>query len=183
MRISADYQQYSVDSLFAHEKYDKETFENDIALMKVRETFEFSESFRAICLPGLSEFPVPSSGIAVGYGSTDKDLDYSDSLRQVQLPIVSQEDCFDSDFDFYERHLFRGNFCAGEVGKQKGVCSGDSGSGFYVRVNNNWYLQGITSNTKRADSMLNPTCNYASYAIFTNVTFYADWIGEKLTNF
>lgn len=125
--LSAAYQQYSVASLIAHDKYDKESFENDIALMKVKETFVFTESFRAICFFGSNELPVASSGVAVGYGSTDKSLYYSDTLRQVQMPIVSQEDCLDSDYHFYEKHLFRGNFCAGEVGVQKGVCSGDSG--------------------------------------------------------
>lgn len=159
--------------MIVHERYNKETFENDITLMKVKETIDRSENFRAICFSGLNELPIaPSLGIAVGYGSTDKNLYYSDVLRQVQIQIISQEECLDSDHHFYEKHLFRGNFCAGEVGVQKGVCSGDSGGGFYVRVNNNWYLQGITSNTKRDDSMINPTCNYASFAIFTNVTYY-----------
>lgn len=124
--MSAAYEQYGVASLIVHESYDKESFENDIALMKVQESFTFTESFRAICF--LGELPAaPQSGFAVGYGSTDRNLHYSDVLRQVQISIVSQEDCLDSDYHFYEKHLFRGNFCAGEVGVQKGVCSGDSG--------------------------------------------------------
>lgn len=49
---------------------------------------------------------------------------------------------------------------------------GDSGGGFYVRIGSNWYLQGITSNTKLSDNPINPTCNFASYAVFTNVSFY-----------
>ena len=127
IRLSAAYQQYAVNLLIVHENYDKESFENDIALMKVKETFTLSENFRAICFYELNNLPVASSGIAVGYGSTDQDLNYSDVLRQVEISVVSQEDCLDSDYHFFEKHLFRGNFCAGNVGVQKGVCSGDSG--------------------------------------------------------
>lgn len=53
---------------------------------------------------------------------------------------------------------------------------GDSGGGFYVRIGRNWYLQGLTSNTKISDNPVNPTCNFASYAVFTNVSYYQ---GEK----
>lgn len=55
-----------------------------------------------------------------------------------------------------------------------------SGGGFYVRINHNWYLQGITSNTKLSSNPQNPTCNFASYAVFTNVTFYTGKHEESL---
>jgi hypothetical protein len=57
------------------------------------------------------------------------------------------------------------------------------GGGFYVRINNNWFLQGITSNTKQSKSLLNPTCNYAAFALFTNVTFYNGKRIDFLLNF
>jgi hypothetical protein len=62
----------------------------------------------------------------VGYGSTDKTKEsvHSDVLRQVDMPIVDQEECFDSDFEFFNKHLFPGNFCAGQINVMKGVSLG-----------------------------------------------------------
>lgn len=126
-RLSAAFTSYKIKTLIVHELYDKETFENDIAMMKLKETLRFSDNFRAICFSELVELPEASSGTAVGYGSTDKSTGHSDVLRQVEIPIVSKEDCLDSDMNFFGKHLFPGNFCAGELGVQRGVCSGDSG--------------------------------------------------------
>lgn len=204
-RLSSSYKQYTVSSLIVHERYSKESFENDLALIKLKETLILSENFRSICFSQLGSLPQASRGIAVGYGSTDKQNEYSDILRQAEMPIVDQEECLDSDPSFFRSFLFPGNFCAGEIGQTKGVCSGDSGKysfargqksfvlicghlggGFYVRVNNNWYLQGLTSNTKESKNALNPTCNHASYALFTNVTFYAGnpyYSNEKIPKF
>lgn len=126
-RLSAAYKPYKIKTLIVHDKYNRESFENDIALLKLKETLSFSESFRAICFSQLVELPEASSGIAVGYGSTEKSTGHSDILHQVEIPIVDQEDCLDSDSNFFRKHLFPGNFCAGQIGVQRGVCSGDSG--------------------------------------------------------
>jgi predicted Ser/Thr protein kinase len=95
-------------------------------LLKIRESLDFTGDTRSICFTDMAELPQAASGIAVGYGSTDdsKQNKYSDVLRQVDMPIVSQEECFDSDPDYFGRHLFEGNFCSGEIGVMKGVCSG-----------------------------------------------------------
>lgn len=126
-RLSANFKQFSVQTLIVHEDYNKETYEHDIALMKLKEILIFSENFRAICYSELSTLPKAATGVAVGYGSTDKVQDHSDSLRQVEIPVVESEECRDSDLHFFNKYLFRGNFCAGEIGVLKGVCSGDSG--------------------------------------------------------
>lgn len=125
--LSASFKSFSVKSLLIHEKYDTETFENDIALMKIKEILTLGQSFRAICFAQLVELPQASVGTAVGYGSTDKSKEHSDALRQVDIPIVGEEDCYDSDPDFFGKYKFDGNFCAGELNVMKGVCAGDSG--------------------------------------------------------
>ena len=47
-----------------------------------------------------------------------------------------------------------------------------SGGGMYVENDGLWFLKGITSNTKQNVKAVTPTCNDASYAIFTNVHKY-----------
>lgn len=124
--LSSFNKQYSVSTVIVHEDYSKEKFENDIALLKFKESLILSQNFRSICFSQLGSLPQASRGIAVGYGSTDKQNYHSDVLKQAEMPIVEQEDCLDSDPSFFRTFLFPGNFCAGEIGVTRGVCSGDS---------------------------------------------------------
>lgn len=121
--ISTSYKQYNVKTLILHERYSQTTFEHDIALMKLKETLDLLDNFRAICFSQLGSLPQASVGVAVGYGSTDKSKEtvHSEVLRQADMPIVDKETCFDSDFEFFSKHLFPGNFCAGQLNVLKGV--------------------------------------------------------------
>lgn len=126
--IAKSHKQYNVNALVTHEDYSQKTFEHDIALVKLKETLSLTDEFRAICYSQLANLPkVPPFGTAIGYGSTVKSVSYSDVLRQAEMPIVENEECLDTDQEYYNKHLFSGNFCAGELGKESGVCSGDSG--------------------------------------------------------
>lgn len=168
--LSSSSHQFNIFKSNVHEHFDHETFENDIALLMLESKITFTTKVQAICLPNVG-LKNAGTGTVVGFGSTDASTVHSNILREVDIPIVEKSFCFDSDPDFFGRHLFDGNFCAGEVGVQRGVCQGDSGGGFYI-CDNLWFLKGITSNTKQNTQANNPTCNEASYAIFTEVNKY-----------
>lgn len=123
--LSSSSHQFNIYKSNVHEKYDHQTFENDIAMLMLESKIEFTTKVQAICLPQL-ELPNEGIAIVVGFGSTEKSTDHSNVLREVEIPIVGHEVCLDSDGDFFSRHLFNTNFCAGQVGVQKGVCQGDS---------------------------------------------------------
>lgn len=169
--LSTSSLQFNVFKSNVHENYDHESYENDIALLMLESKITFTTKVQSICVPQ-SFLPDEGVGTVVGFGSTEKSLAISKVLREVEIPLVSQEVCLDSDADFFKSHLFPGNFCAGQRSVQMGVCSGDSGGGLYVRKDNLWFLKGITSNTKQNIEAANPTCNQASYAIFTDVYKY-----------
>lgn len=124
--LSSSSLQFNIYKSMVHHNYNYETFENDIALLMLESKISFSTKLQAICLPtiGLKNEGI---GIVVGFGSTDQSTDHSKVLREAEMPIVSQDVCLDSDLDFFDKHLFDGNFCAGKIGVQVGVCSGDSG--------------------------------------------------------
>jgi secreted trypsin-like serine protease len=124
--LSSSSHQFNVFKSSVHEKYNHQTFENDIALLLLESKIEFTTRVQAICLPQV-EIPNQGIGTVVGFGSTDKSTDHSNVLREAEIPIVSHEVCLDSDPSFFSKHLFLTNFCAGKIGVQKGVCQGDSG--------------------------------------------------------
>lgn len=124
--LSETSQQLNVFKLNVHENYQHESFENDIALLQLQSKITFSTKVQAICLPQLG-LVNEGIGTVVGFGSTGSSIDHSKVLREVEISIVSNEVCHDSDPYYFEQRLFDGNFCAGEIGLQKGVCQGDSG--------------------------------------------------------
>lgn len=184
--LSSSSHQFNIFRSNVHERFSSETFENDIALLMLESKITFTTKVQAICLPQAG-LKAEGKGVVVGFGSTETSTVHSNVLREAEIPIVSKGDCLDSDPDFFSRHLFDGNFCAGEIGVQKGVCQGDSGGGLYKEKDKLWFLKGITSNTKQNTQVANPSCNQASYAIFTDVNKYLGKgnsvvIGRRLGN-
>lgn len=169
--LSSSSHQFNVFKSHVHENYKQDSFENDIALLMLESKITFTVKVQPICLPNIV-IRNQGVGMVVGFGSTDESTDHSNVLREVEIPIVSKETCLDSDPEFFSLHLFDGNFCAGEINVMGGVCSGDSGGGLYVEKDDLWFLKGITSNTKQNTQATNPSCNDASYALFTDVTKY-----------
>lgn len=115
-----------------HEDFSSDMFQNDIALLMLESQIKISTKVLPICLP---ELGVELEGIAtvVGFGSTENEKFGSSSLRQVEIPIVANEECFKVDSDFYDKFLNEGNFCAGKSGETKNVCGGDSGK-FFIEL-------------------------------------------------
>lgn len=124
--LSTTSPQFNVFKSNVHENYNHESFENDIALLMLESKIIFSTKVQSICLPQ-RYLANEGVGTVVGFGSTETSVKHSTVLREAVIPIVSQEVCLDSDGDFFSKHLFPGNFCAGQKNIQSGVCSGDSG--------------------------------------------------------
>lgn len=55
-----------------------------------------------------------------------------------------------------------------------------TGGGLYVEKDDLWILKGITSNTKQNTKAENPTCNDASFAVFTDVHKFINRIDGKI---
>jgi hypothetical protein len=100
-----------------HHAFNKETMENDIALIRVNIPFDFADkSVARICLPNVihhNQSPqVGTYVIAVGWGKTKK-RKHSDALQQVTLQVVnkSADSCHSAVFNH------RLQLCAAASGK------------------------------------------------------------------
>ncbi|KAG5684381.1 hypothetical protein PVAND_013616 [Polypedilum vanderplanki] len=181
--LSSSRYQFKVFRSIVHERYNYETFENDIALLILETRLDILHSIniRAICLPtrGLK---FKGEGFVVGFGSTEQHMNAAKNLLETKLPLVKKEVCLDSDPQFFGRHLFDTNFCGGKP--NYGVCSGDSGGGFFIQHKGLWVIKGVVSNTKQNHdaSVVNPTCSDKNYALFTDVEKYLDWIENRMNN-
>merc|ERR1712141_187291 len=102
---------------------------------------------------------------ATGWGKpSDTSGGISDVLREVIVPVMSNEDC-----DAYYGIVNDGQICIDSKGG-KGTCNGDSGGPLTSAAGN---LVGITSFGAAAG------CEAGYPDAFTRVSHFRDWITEK----
>ncbi|XP_043926331.1 mannan-binding lectin serine protease 1 isoform X3 [Protopterus annectens] len=186
----------SVEKIILHEHFDPENYNNDIALVKLKNQVTMNEYVMPVCLPQFShelEGPHPNTlGLVAGWGLSNPNITAddisssslrtaSDILQYVKLPVVLQTECRIS----YESRSAKYNitdnmFCAGYYEGGKDTCLGDSGGAFVIQDpdTQRWVAQGLVSwsgpeecGSKRV------------YGVYTKVNNYVDWVEEKLDNF
>ncbi|KAK4304581.1 hypothetical protein Pmani_023460 [Petrolisthes manimaculis] len=149
------------DTLMTHEHYNSFSLHNDIGLIQLPSPITFNDNIRAVSLASLD----PDVGTTVtlsGWGKkSDNALGITDVLRQVDAPIISNDECAET----YSYVIYPGTICIGAEGG-KGVCSGDSGG----PMNWNGVTAGVTSFVASAG------CESGLPHGFTRVTYFLDWI-------
>ncbi|XP_006173069.1 complement C1s subcomponent [Camelus dromedarius] len=158
----------------------RKNFDNDIALVRLREPVKMGPTVSPICLPGRSSEYNPSEGtlgLISGWGRTER-KDRVIKLRGAKLPVAPLEKCREmkgvnpridvNSFIFTDNMI-----CAGG---EKGVdsCKGDSGGAFALQVPNEtspkFYVAGLVS--------WGTQCG--TYGIYTRVKNYIDWIKQTM---
>ncbi|KAK3894864.1 hypothetical protein Pcinc_001392 [Petrolisthes cinctipes] len=124
------------DTLMTHEDYNSFSLHNDIGLIQLPSPIIFNDNIRSVALASLD----PGVGTTVtltGWGKkSDQALGITDVLRQVDAPIMSNDECAET----YTYVIYPGTICISAEGG-KGVCSGDSGGA----MNWNGVTAGVTS--------------------------------------
>ncbi|XP_055540419.1 transmembrane protease serine 9-like isoform X2 [Wyeomyia smithii] len=174
-------QQHNVDIIIRHEGYDDISFEDDVALMKLYTEITYSSHVQPICLwqgdKSLNKI-VAKIGYIAGWG-LDENYGLPKDLNEATMPIVSKQDCLDSDYDHYSKVFHdKKTFCAGY---RNGTAAGpgDSGGGMFLRVGNSWVLRGIVSNGKTDPNTLKIIST--SYLVLMDAAYYIDWIRSHVT--
>lgn len=173
-----------VERIKVHERYDyreRQPLLFDIALMKLSRPVEFSDSIRPICLPGLEYARTATfdgkTPFVIGWGRTE-DGTKSDVLRQVQLPVQTEQEC---KLAYPKVAIGPTHICAGLTQGGKDSCQGDSGGPLMVtdfkrtfrsEILPPWILAGIVSTGAKC-------AQRRSYGIYTRVTAYIDWISDN----
>lgn len=159
-----------VKSVFIHADYETTTkvhsrFTGDLALITLVKTITFTDYIRPICVVmahKISETNV--DGILVGWGQTLSTENHSDVPYAITIPIIDDGPCYRNDSRL-ATIAWDKSFCAGSEGK--GACKGDSGSGFYVKREDRFFLKGVVSSAINGGG-----CSGNHLVIFTDVTKY-----------
>jgi trypsin len=114
----------------------------DVALMRLGEDVWVPRPF--LQTPDAPEFSAPGlTARAIGWGQIDGG-GQPDNLREVDLPLISNEDCNQLIGEIYGTIGPR-TICAGGTNLDRGVCFGDSGGPLMVPSELGWVQVGIAS--------------------------------------
>ena len=164
-------QKRSVDRIVVHPRYGFDfahDFAHDLALLHLTEPAD-AELVTLLGADDLALAGPGTLGTVIGWGALSEDGSaglVSYDLQQVELPIVSEEECTNS----MGRMITENMLCAGFKEGGKDACHGDSGGPLVVPDGEGgWQLAGLVS---FGIGCARP----AFYGVYTRVSQYHDWI-------
>ncbi|XP_077091500.1 chymotrypsinogen A-like [Siphateles boraxobius] len=151
-----------------HPDYDNPKFSNDIALVQLSSSVNFTYYIKPVCLAAAgSVFAGGAESWVTGWGTLQPGGQASVILQEIMLPIVSNSACYNA----YGGGITSEMICAGFLNVEgKSSCQGDSG-GPMVRSNSSrWIQSGIVSfGAQRCDDPRYPS-------VFARVSQFQNWI-------
>ena len=162
----------AVDGVHVHQGWNRATYDNDIALLRLSEPITGARASYANLLPASPKmsrrFAFSGACAAVsGWGSLELEGKPSDWLQAVNVLIVSDQKCREA----YPGKITDGMICAGYPEGGRDSCQGDSGGPLVVRglSDRHWQLAGVVS--------WGDECAKAGkYGVYARVSEYLDWI-------
>ncbi|XP_059621710.1 modular serine protease-like [Phlebotomus argentipes] len=156
-------------------------YTGDIAIVELSGSIEFGSYIKPICLIptalGNDKYVLSGDlGRVAGWGMTQTG-DYSSVLKTLDLYTVDYATCRANSTDAFKDFITFDKFCAGNP-RNSNVCSGDSGGGFMMPMNQTvngrlrqvFYLRGIVS----VGAFKGLQCFESHYTAFTNIQYFFD---------
>uniref|UniRef100_A0A672LDG0 Trypsin-like n=1 Tax=Sinocyclocheilus grahami TaxID=75366 RepID=A0A672LDG0_SINGR len=161
--------------IITHPKYNLIRHDSDIALVQLSSSVTFSDYIRPVCLAAAgSVFGGGTESWITGWGVLKSGAgEVSDILQEVQVPVVSNNDCYNA---FAAITTITSNMiCTGLINVGgKHSCQGDSGGPVASRNSSLWIQSGIVS------FGANP-CDDPKYpSVFARVSQFQDWITTNI---
>lgn len=141
--IGSKIQEFQVEKIIKHSAYSTANYNNDIALLKLKEPITFRGSMRPACLPKQEKTFAGKKGIVTGWGAVKEGGSVSHTLQEVIVPILSNAECRATKYP--SRRITDNMLCAGFKEGGKDSCQGDSGGPLHVEENGVHQIVGVVS--------------------------------------
>jgi len=169
-RDEAHQQQRLIERVFIHPNFVKKTFNNDIALVKMRSEVEFSDFIRPVCLPSWDRSYNGQNTIVVGWGKLSEGGLPANILQEVSVPIIPQKKCRHNT-NYRTSEITENMFCAGFDRGKIDACQGDSGGPAV------WKGEGEHFFTQIGIVSWGQGCARGGYpGVYTRIGRYLEWI-------
>ncbi|KAM6904774.1 trypsin II-P29-like [Xenentodon cancila] len=162
----------SVSLIIIHQSYDEITHDNDIALLRLSSSVEFTNYIKPVCLAADgSIFPDGEISWVTGWGNirTNNPLPYPQRLQEVDVPIVSNSQC-----SKVYNPITSNMICAGLTEGGKDSCQGDSGGPMVNKNDTRWVQSGVVSFGNGCAKPNTP-------GVYTRVSQYQSWISSQVS--
>ncbi len=166
---------HDVTAIYRHPDYDTTSLVNDIALLRLatpsgQQPIQLFSGETEEELDG-SLIGVMTTLIGWGRNSSINSGYYPTILQQVELPVVSNNNC-----SAYYGPLPDSQICAGySPGSGKDACVGDSGGPLMVQVDGQWAHTGLVSYGSNCSSN-------GDYGVYTRTSSFIDFILQYVPN-
>ncbi|XP_053074087.1 coagulation factor X isoform X2 [Acinonyx jubatus] len=164
---------HEVDVIIKHNKFVRETYDFDIAVIRLRTPITFRRNVAPACLPqkdwAESTLMAQKTGIVSGFGKTHEKGRPSTILKMLEVPYVDRNTCkLSSSFT-----ITQNMFCAGYDTNPEDACQGDSGGPHVTRFKDTYFVTGIVSWGEGC-------ARKGKYGIYTKVTNFLKWIDKSM---
>ncbi|XP_066216681.1 ovochymase-2 [Saccopteryx leptura] len=179
-------QNLTIESIIIHPNFSiKKPMNYDIALLKMAGTFHFGQFMGPVCLPEPGEqFKAGLICTTAGWGRLTEDGILPQVLQEVNVPILSQEECVAALLTLKKPISGQTFLCTGFPDGGRDACQGDSGGSLMCRnEKGGWTLAGVTSwglgcgrgwrNNVQKDDQGSP-------GIFTDLSKVLPWIHKHI---
>ncbi|XP_078055437.1 salivary plasminogen activator beta-like [Mustelus asterias] len=170
-------QAFVVEKIINHPQFIEDTFDNDIALLKLKSQSGMcakeSKFVQPICLPSKHlTFPDNTQCEVSGYGKeAEFSPFFSKFLKEARVNLISQKKCGSP--EYYGNKLTDNMLCAAHPDWKADSCKGDSGGPLVCENNGQMHLYGITSWGEGCAKQNKP-------GVYTLVKNYIRWIEENM---
>ncbi|XP_050344604.1 transmembrane protease serine 9-like, partial [Nymphalis io] len=162
----------TVEEFIVHPDWDQNTFENDLALLKLANIIQTSDTISVVRLPYLSTVSSNFAGLGAitsGWGIASEGITFiSPTLREKQLTVITDTLCNTLYF-----HNLPSNVICG-FGTTAGTCKGDNGGPLTIfsNITEETILIGVAS------FIAGEGCNNDMPSVFTRVQHRLNWISN-----
>ncbi|XP_039598899.1 tissue-type plasminogen activator-like, partial [Polypterus senegalus] len=174
---STNEQVFGVKKLFMHEKFNHETYDNDIVLLKLQgqgsRCAQETNYVRPVCLPEAQlTLPDWTECEISGYGKEEEfGAFYSNRLKEGHVRLWPADQCTSDRLS--GRLVTKNMLCAGDTRELDDACKGDSGGPLVCSNKGRMSLLGIISWGDGCGKKNTP-------GVYTKVVNYLDWIDERM---
>ncbi|MFT6986558.1 MAG: secreted trypsin-like serine protease [Psychromonas sp.] len=168
----------NIAQIFTHPNYDPAQLGNDIALLKLASPVANPTNSMVdlndteVLIAQQSPATVIGWGSTVAYESVPPTPDYPDILREVVVPLNTDQQCSNSLGSAYTDQMI----CAGLPEGGVDACQGDSGGPLMANNNYGWQQLGIVSWGIGCAAPGSP-------GVYTRIAVFSDWIGSIIHTF
>lgn len=119
----------AVSAIIRHRNFDMNSYNHDVALLKLKKPVRFTKTIKPVCLPQPETDPAGKEGTVVGWGRTVEGGMLPGPVHEVKVPILTLDQC--RKMKYKANRISDNMICAGRGSMDS--CQGDSGGPLLIQ--------------------------------------------------